>query len=195
MGRMAHMMKQTMADISDEEAFKRIRLANALLFFSRGVPVLYYGDEQGFVGDGGDQAAREDMFESLVDSYNDNDLIATDKTTRDDNFDPTHPLFKEIAALAQVYHQTPALRNGKQKTMLSEDSAGLFAFERSNNEGRERILVAINTASDTARALPISNMTAMSTIETIIGSCPPSSDSNQITIAPLDFAVCKINEK
>ena len=31
---------------------------------ARGVPTIYYGDEQGFVGDGGDQDAREDMFAS-----------------------------------------------------------------------------------------------------------------------------------
>ena len=36
----------------------------------RGVPVIYYGDEQGFVGRGGDQASRQDMFASQVASYN-----------------------------------------------------------------------------------------------------------------------------
>ena len=33
-----------------------------LMMFMRGVPVIYYGDEQGFVSDGGDQLARENMF-------------------------------------------------------------------------------------------------------------------------------------
>ena len=36
------------------------------MYLSRGNPVIYYGDEQGFVGDGGDQLARQDMFPSQV---------------------------------------------------------------------------------------------------------------------------------
>ena len=37
-----------------------------LMYLSRGNPVVYYGDEQGFIGDGGDQDARQDMFPSQV---------------------------------------------------------------------------------------------------------------------------------
>jgi glycosidase len=62
-----------------------------LMYFSRGNPVVYYGDEQGFTGDGGDQDARQDMFPSQVASYNDDDLIGTDATTADDNFDRRPP--------------------------------------------------------------------------------------------------------
>ena len=44
----------------------RDRLAHELMYLSRGNPVIYYGDEQGFTGDGGDQDARQDMFPSQV---------------------------------------------------------------------------------------------------------------------------------
>ena len=37
--------------------------AHAMLLTLRGVPVDYYGDEQGFAGTGGDKDARQDMFE------------------------------------------------------------------------------------------------------------------------------------
>ena len=37
--------------------------------------------QQGFVSDGGDRLARENMFLSQTDLYNDNDLIGTDATT------------------------------------------------------------------------------------------------------------------
>ena len=40
--------------------------AHELMYLSRGNPVVYYGDEQGFTGDGGDQLARQDMFPSQV---------------------------------------------------------------------------------------------------------------------------------
>ena len=39
-------------------------LSNAMLFLLRGVPVVYYGDEQGFVGHGIDQDSRQDLFAS-----------------------------------------------------------------------------------------------------------------------------------
>ena len=46
------------------------------MFTTRGNPVTYYGDEQGFVGTGGDQAAREDMFASQVELYNTEKVLA-----------------------------------------------------------------------------------------------------------------------
>ena len=39
----------------------RDKLAHALMYLVRGMPVVYYGDEQGFTGDGGDKDARQDM--------------------------------------------------------------------------------------------------------------------------------------
>ena len=58
------------------------------MYLTRGMPVVYYGDEQGFTGDGGDKDARQDMFASQVASYNDDDLIGTDRTTATDSYDP-----------------------------------------------------------------------------------------------------------
>ena len=40
--------------------------AHELMYLSRGNPVVYYGDEQGFTGTGGDQLARQTMFASQV---------------------------------------------------------------------------------------------------------------------------------
>ena len=45
---------------------QRDELAHALMYLTRGQPVVYYGDEQGFTGDGGDKDARQDMFASQV---------------------------------------------------------------------------------------------------------------------------------
>ena len=61
-----------------DELLRRDGLAHELMYLTRGQPVVYYGDEQGFTGDGGDKDARQDMFASQVASYNDDDLIGTD---------------------------------------------------------------------------------------------------------------------
>ena len=97
MGRIGRFVGQGNPGAGDAELLARDRLAHELMYLSRGNPVVYYGDEQGFTGDGGDQDARQDMFPSQVASYNDDDLIGTDATTAQDNFDPSHPLYRAIA--------------------------------------------------------------------------------------------------
>ena len=54
--------------------------AHELMYFSRGNPVIYYGDEQGFTGPGGDQDARQTLFASRVPEYLDDDLLGTAAT-------------------------------------------------------------------------------------------------------------------
>ena len=58
---------------TEAELLQRDRLAHALMYLSRGNPVVYYGDEQGFTGAGGDQDARQDMFPSQSPQYNNQD--------------------------------------------------------------------------------------------------------------------------
>ena len=89
-------------------------LGHAMLMTLRGVPTIYYGDEQGFVSDGNDQLARENMFASRVGLYNDNDLLGTDATTADENFDPQHSLYRLIAGLSALRRANPALQTGRQ---------------------------------------------------------------------------------
>ena len=102
MGRIGNFLRTDNAGATDAELLARDELAHALMYLTRGQPVVYYGDEQGFTGDGGDKDARQDMFPSQVASYNDDDLIGTDATTADSNFDPTHPLYQALADLAEL---------------------------------------------------------------------------------------------
>ena len=81
MGRIGKFLTDSGA--SGRQLLQRDQLAHALMYTTRGQPVVYYGDEQGFTGDGGDQDARQDMFASKVASYNDDDLIGTSATHRD----------------------------------------------------------------------------------------------------------------
>ena len=121
MGRIGRFVEVANPDAADAELLARDRLAHELMYLSRGNPVIYYGDEQGFVGDGGDQDARQDMFPSQVATYNDDDLIGTDATTAVSNFDPTHPLYRAIGKLARLTQQHEALRDGAQIHRLVVD--------------------------------------------------------------------------
>jgi glycosidase len=97
------------------------------MYFARGMPIVYYGDEQGFTGDGGDQDARQDMMPSQVPTYNDDDLIGTDETPADDNFDRDHPLYQALKRLADVRQAHDALRRGAQIHRYSSGTAGIYA--------------------------------------------------------------------
>src|SRR3546814_7554694 len=117
-----------------------------MLLTLRGVPVLYSGDEQGFTGDGGDQDAREDMFPSKGAIYNDNDLIGTEATTAQSNFDPDHPLYRAFARLAKLRQDHVALRRGEQRIRTYAEKPGLFAVSRIDAASGQEILLAFNTS-------------------------------------------------
>ncbi|WP_057830453.1 alpha-amylase family glycosyl hydrolase [Colwellia sp. TT2012] len=150
MGRFAYALKQSPHNYSEQAQIQRNLLAHAMMFFSRGVPVIYYGDEQGFIGDGGDQASRQDMMPSLVASYNDDDLLATDKTTADNNFDTNHLFYQTFAKYSQLYQQYPALRFGEQTVVYAQDKPGVFAITRqlkaSSQYQAQDLLIVFNTA-------------------------------------------------
>lgn len=193
MGRFGHFLLQALGeDVSDAELLERLELAHALLFFTRGVPVLYYGGEQGFTGDGGDQDAREDMFESRVASYNDNRLIGTPTSTAESNFDPAHPLYESIAAMTRVLRAERGLRRGVQLPRHAEKSVGIFAVSRLDWDRRREYLLVLNTARDARRA-DLSVAAADGAWELLIGAGPASLRSQDrrlgLDMPGLSFAV------
>ncbi len=145
MGRIGMFLSQDGA--KGDELLKRDQLAHELMYLVRGQPVVYYGDEQGFVGDGGDQDAREDMFASKVATYNDNTLIGTKATTAQANFDTAHPMYRTIASLSALRKAHPALADGAQVHRYASDQAGIYAFSRMDPTQRVEYVVATNNAT------------------------------------------------
>lgn len=130
------------------ENLAKMKLAHAMMYFLRGVPVVYYGDEQGFTGIGGDQSARENMFPSQVEEYNNNDLIGTSATTADDNFDDTHPIYTALAEYAEVLREHKALRQGVQHERYAESGTkGAYVVSRIDPDENVEYLVAFNTSN------------------------------------------------
>ena len=107
MGRIGSFIAADNPGAADAELVARDRLAHELMYFSRGNPVIYYGDEQGFTGPGGDQDARQTLFASQVPEYLDDDLLGTDATHAQDNFNAGHPLYSKISELAALDQGAP----------------------------------------------------------------------------------------
>lgn len=150
MGRFSTSVRKASPNASDDEQLAKVKLAHSMLLLLRGVPTIYYGDEQGFVGDGGDQDARETLFPSEVAVYNDNRLLGTRATTADANFDVSHPLYKHIQQLARLRAADPALRHGRQRVLAYRETPGLFAVARRNPRGVDEpvldTIIAFNTS-------------------------------------------------
>lgn len=193
MGRFAGFLREAHPEMSDDELFARVRLANALMFFGRGVPTVYYGDEQGFVSDGGDRLARENMFPSQTDLYNDNDLIATDATTANSNFDAKHPLYLAIKSFADIRTKEPALRRGEQITRLAHRENSVFVFSRMDHESGTEIVVAIN-AETTEQNINIAIDGRAEVFSALLGACAVNATapgSYALSVPALDVVVCK----
>ena len=167
-------------------------LAHAMLLTLRGVPTIYYGDEQGFAGKGGDQAARQDMFPSKVASYNEESLIGTSATTAQSNFDTNHSLYKEIAALARIRTSHPALTRGLQVIRYSSTKPGLFAVSRFEpGTGREMLLL-FNT-SNAPLHQNVRVETRSKEFDVLAGICPLTAQAHgsvEVELPAFGYAVC-----
>ncbi len=189
-GRLGHRIRSANPGTSDDEALARMQLGLAMLFTTRGVPVVYYGDELGFVGDGGDRGARQDVLPSQVPSYNDDDLIGTDLTTADDNLTDRHPLMSTIRELTQVRRTHRAIATGAQITRHSDQN--VFAFSRIRRDNRLEYLVVANN-SDAPQAISVATYTPGATWTPLLG--PPGQLTSgpggelDLEVPPLRYAV------
>ncbi|MFF4688578.1 pullulanase-type alpha-1,6-glucosidase [Streptomyces sp. NPDC001307] len=152
MGRIGYFLKQDNPKATDAEVLKKDELANELMFLSRGNPVVYYGDEQGFIGSGGDKDARQTMFASKVADYLDDDEIGTDRTHASDSYDTGAPLYERIAELSRLRKANPALTDGVQTQRYAADGAGVYAFTRTDARTGQEYVVALNNADSAQTA-------------------------------------------
>ncbi|AVT40538.1 pullulanase-type alpha-1,6-glucosidase [Plantactinospora sp. BB1] len=148
---------------------RRDQLAHELMFLTRGQPIVYSGDEQGFTGPGGDRDARQDMFASRTADYLDDDLLGTDRSHAVDQYDPTHPLYRTIAGLGALRKAHPALRDGIQVTRYAADGPGVFAFSRIAPADRVEYVAAVNNAP-TAQTVTVHTWSAGTRFSGIYGS-------------------------
>ncbi|MBB0243649.1 pullulanase-type alpha-1,6-glucosidase [Streptomyces alkaliphilus] len=168
MGRIGHFLRADNPDADDAELLGRSRLAHELMFLSRGNPVIYYGDEQGFTGSGGDKAARATLFGSTTPLYLQDPQLGTDRTHAEDAYDTDHPLYRAIADLSSLTREHPALREGAQTERYAEDGAGVWAHTRTDADERVEYLVAANNA-EAERTVTVPTDTPDAAFEVLYG--------------------------
>jgi glycosidase len=120
----------------------KLKMAFGLNLTMRGIPQLYYGDEIGMAG-GGDPDNRHDFpggwREDSKNAFNESGRTAEQQE-----------VFAYVQNLLRVRREHPALREGRQWNLLSEDSALVFLRESDD----EKVLVVFNR-SKSARELRV----------------------------------------
>ncbi|MBV8225694.1 MAG: hypothetical protein JO232_10955, partial [Verrucomicrobia bacterium] len=151
MGRIGRFLSDDATGASSGELLARDILAHALMLFTRGIPVIYYGDEQGFTGKGGDVAAREDMFATKVAEYAGEERIGGGDPAAA-AFNEQHPLYRAIRKMISVRRENRTLERGIQIVRHADSKPGIFAVVRVDPEDREEMLALFNNASETKSA-------------------------------------------
>ncbi|QDB80133.1 pullulanase-type alpha-1,6-glucosidase [Georgenia wutianyii] len=126
----------------------RSLLAHSLMYLTRGQPVVYYGDEQGFVGQGGDKDSRQSLFASQVQQYQDEQTLHGYQIGAVDRFATDVPLYAHISDLAELRSATPALATGAQVELHAAD--GVYAFARVDRTEKVEHVVALNNQATDA---------------------------------------------
>jgi glycosidase len=186
MGRIGHLILNERPDINDGELLARATLAHAMLLLGRGVPVIYYGDEQGFTGDGNDRRARQDMFETRVPAYADDRRIGSATGPFDVNAD----MYRRISEMTAARAADVRLRRGRVVVRTADQTPGVLALSRLDSGGET--LVVFNTSTD-AREVNIAVETASADWIALIGQCPARAAAPgvvSLSLPALGYLVC-----
>ncbi|WP_127473397.1 pullulanase-type alpha-1,6-glucosidase [Microbacterium sulfonylureivorans] len=155
--------------LAGADALQRDELAHELMYLTRGQPVVYYGDEQGFAGTGGDKDARQTLFATQTTDYENQPLVTGEQLGSVDRYDTDAPLYEHIAALAELRAAHPALESGAQIERYVDDAAaGVYAFSRVDRDDKIEYLVATNNAT-TAKTVSIPTLTTDASFTALYG--------------------------
>ncbi len=152
MGRVGFLI-DTKKKSSESELLARVKLAHALLYFSRGIPVVYYGDEVGMTGseNGGDQRARQDMFPTKVAMWKNEKRVGSGPVEEGDSFSRrNHPISRYLTDLAKIRSEYPALANGQMQVRLAKGP--IFAISKRDRDASREYLVVFNNSKKMSRA-------------------------------------------
>ena len=179
-----------------DQLLPRTNLANALMYFSRGIPVVYYGDEVGMTGtnSGKDQFARQDMFATDIEIWKNEVRIGGSPIGNGDAFTATSqsPVAQYLIKLAQIRKENPALANGPMLERFSKYA--LYVISKKDVVENKEYLVAFNN-SDTDEVVEVTTATSAGGWSKILGSTYVTTNQNKVTftVPALSTIVLKAN--
>jgi glycosidase len=149
-GRAALKIKEQSGGASGAELLARDLLGHSLLYLLRGAPVVYYGDEVGMVGRGGDKAARQDMSPTAVAEWRTEERAGSGPIGTGSSFDLVdHPVATHLRALGALRDSHPALSTGGSFVRYARE--GALVVSRIDREARREYLLAFNAGEQPTR--------------------------------------------
>lgn len=179
------------------ELLPRTLLGHALLYLTRGIPSVYYGDEVGMTGtgSGSDQLARQDMFSTRVKIWKTEKRIGSSPIGTGDSFTVTdkHPIALYLEKLAALRAGNPGLANGSMQIRIAKDSL-LVISKKDDAENREYI-VAFNNSTKPIKTT-ISTATSAGGWKSLLGTSTIgiSNEKVTVTVPALSTLVLKANK-
>jgi glycosidase len=163
MGRAAYLLRSGM---SLTKLRKVDLLAHDVMFLTRGIPSIFYGDEVGMLG-GGDKAARQDMFSTMVKTWKEEERVWGDPIGIQNSYNIVTPLTTRLTLLNQLRKDHPALASGAQWLRLQ--SGSVMVNSRIDATNRIEYLVAFNSG-DKAKQVTVQTSTLSSSWTALLGS-------------------------
>ena len=179
-----------------DQLLPRTNLANALMYFSRGIPVVYYGDEVGMTGSnsGKDQFARQDMFPTDIELWKNEVRVGGSPIGNGDSFSITSksPVANYLIKLAEIRKSNPALANGPMLERYSKYA--LYVISKKDVAENREYLVAFNN-SDTDEVVEVTTATSGGEWTQILGTTQVTTNLNKVsfTVPALSTIVLKAN--
>jgi hypothetical protein len=195
MGRVGYMLN-TMKIQSPSDLLARDKLAHALMYFSRGIPTVYSGDEVGMTGtnSGSDQMARQDMFATKIPDWKTELRVGGKPVGNGNSFTQakTNPLPKYLTLLAKLRTSNPALANNVMQTRFAKGS--VYAISKKDPAQNREYVVAFNNGVK-AQTIEVNTATSRGGWKLLLGqtSFHSTGTTLKFTVPPLSTIVLKAN--
>ena len=180
------------------ELLPRTLLGHSLMYLTRGIPSVYYGDEVGMTGtgSGSDQLARQDMFSTKVNFWKTEKRIGSSPIGTGNSFDVTdkHPIANHLKALATLRKANPGLANSSMQIRYAKDY--LFVISKKDSEENREYVVAFNNSNKAIKAT-VTTATSIGGWKVLMGKSSFKSigEKVSITVPALSTVVLKANKK
>jgi glycosidase len=155
MGRVAFLINAKRVN-PQSQLLARVKLAHVLLYLSRGIPTVYYGDEVGMTGseNGNDQRARQDMFPTQVEMWKNEPRVGSKPVKDGDSFsEKSHPISDLLKNLGQLRKEHPALANGQMQIRYAKGPLFIFS-KRAVGENTEYLIALNNSSKKVSATVP-----------------------------------------
>jgi hypothetical protein len=180
-----------------DELLARVNLGHSLLYLLRGAPIVYYGDEFGIIGTGGDKQARQDLFPTQVSAWQTEQRVGSAPIGAGSSFDvQNHPVGEHLRTLAGLRKQFPVLWRGA--TQPRDRNDGAMAISRFDMADQREYVTLFNNSTE-LRVLEFVTATPSATFSAVWGEVDTASADSEgfvsVEIPPLSAAILRADAK